>query len=245
MQDYNTGRSRGFGWALDSFAAVSFVTFEEEGALERVFEAGVMHVLSGKQVEVKPATPKGQQPLPSSMGMQGQQQLGGPTPYYSMVGPGTASGMRYPPPHGPRGQAMGYSMTPLPHYSGLGRSGAGPVAMGCLAGHPCPYPTSVQGQSAGLLPGQGYSFATMASALPTHVLHPAPPSAARHGTPPSLPLTVSASPAQTPLPPAGCSAQSACPSPSQPVRPCPAVQAPNPATAPSACATAAPVQCSV
>ncbi|GFH12186.1 heterogeneous nuclear ribonucleoprotein-like [Haematococcus lacustris] len=47
-----------------------FVTFEEEGALERVFEAGVMHVLSGKQVEVKPATPKGQQPLPSSMGMQ-------------------------------------------------------------------------------------------------------------------------------------------------------------------------------
>jgi heterogeneous nuclear ribonucleoprotein A1/A3 len=49
MQDHMTGRSRGFG----------FVTFEDDAAAERVFSSGVMHHLGGKQVEVKPATPKG------------------------------------------------------------------------------------------------------------------------------------------------------------------------------------------
>lgn len=49
MQDHMTGRSRGFG----------FITFEEDISAQKVFEAGTMHELGGKQVEVKPATPKG------------------------------------------------------------------------------------------------------------------------------------------------------------------------------------------
>lgn len=49
MQDHMSGRSRGFG----------FVTFEEDTSAERVFAAGQMHELGGKNVEVKPATPKG------------------------------------------------------------------------------------------------------------------------------------------------------------------------------------------
>lgn len=52
MVDHMSGRSRGFG----------FVTFEEDGAAERVFEAGLMHEILGKRVEVKHATPKGTGP---------------------------------------------------------------------------------------------------------------------------------------------------------------------------------------
>lgn len=35
------------------------MTFEEEEAVQRVFAAGPMHLVGGKQVEVKSATPKG------------------------------------------------------------------------------------------------------------------------------------------------------------------------------------------
>ncbi|PNH12873.1 RNA-binding protein Musashi 2 [Tetrabaena socialis] len=52
MVDHNSGRSRGFG----------FVTFGDEAAVEKVFTAGQMHELGGKQVEVKSATPKGSGP---------------------------------------------------------------------------------------------------------------------------------------------------------------------------------------
>jgi hypothetical protein len=52
MQDHMSGRSRGFG----------FVTFEEDAAAGRVFASGAMHVLGGKEVEVKAATPKGTGP---------------------------------------------------------------------------------------------------------------------------------------------------------------------------------------
>lgn len=52
MVDHMSGRSRGFG----------FITFEEDGAAERVFQVGVMHDIRGKRVEVKPATPKGSGP---------------------------------------------------------------------------------------------------------------------------------------------------------------------------------------
>eukprot|EP00873_Tetraselmis_striata_P007356 jgi/Tetstr1/427620/TSEL_017745.t1 len=51
MQDHISGRSRGFG----------FVTFETESSVEKVFAGGYMHTLAGKQVEVKTATPRGQQ----------------------------------------------------------------------------------------------------------------------------------------------------------------------------------------
>eukprot|EP00890_Picochlorum_soloecismus_P001159 jgi/Picsp_1/2043/NSC_05508-R1_heterogeneous nuclearribonucleoprotein a2 len=49
MLDHLSGRSRGFG----------FVTFEEDKSAFSVFLEGMMHVIRGKRVEVKPATPKG------------------------------------------------------------------------------------------------------------------------------------------------------------------------------------------
>lgn len=52
MQDHMSGRSRGFG----------FVTFEEDASAERAYAVGSMHDVGGKQVEVKPATPKGTGP---------------------------------------------------------------------------------------------------------------------------------------------------------------------------------------
>ncbi|KAK7261692.1 hypothetical protein RIF29_28009 [Crotalaria pallida] len=48
MLDRQTGRSRGFG----------FVTFDSEDSVEKVFSAGIMHELGGKQVEIKRAEPK-------------------------------------------------------------------------------------------------------------------------------------------------------------------------------------------
>ncbi|KIY99006.1 putative RNA-binding protein [Monoraphidium neglectum] len=52
MVDHTSNRSRGFG----------FITFEEEASVHRVFNAGPMHELAGKRVEVKSATPKGSGP---------------------------------------------------------------------------------------------------------------------------------------------------------------------------------------
>lgn len=40
----------------------SFITFEEESSVIKVFQAGPMHEISGKKVEVKNATPKGSGP---------------------------------------------------------------------------------------------------------------------------------------------------------------------------------------
>jgi len=40
MLDHNTGRSRGFG----------FVTFDNEDSVEKVFSAGKIHEIGGKQV---------------------------------------------------------------------------------------------------------------------------------------------------------------------------------------------------
>ncbi|MED6125467.1 hypothetical protein PIB30_068777 [Stylosanthes scabra] len=48
MLDHKTGRSRGFG----------FVTFDNEDSVEKVFSAGKIHELGGKQVEIKKAKPK-------------------------------------------------------------------------------------------------------------------------------------------------------------------------------------------
>ncbi|CAH9145606.1 unnamed protein product [Cuscuta epithymum] len=49
MVDHNTGRPRGFG----------FITFDNEGAVEKALSDGHMHEISGKQVEIKRAEPKG------------------------------------------------------------------------------------------------------------------------------------------------------------------------------------------
>jgi heterogeneous nuclear ribonucleoprotein A1/A3 len=57
MQDHMSGRSRGFG----------FVTFIEDGSAMAAYEAGTMHEVGGKQVEVKPATPKGTGPTGGSV----------------------------------------------------------------------------------------------------------------------------------------------------------------------------------
>ncbi len=43
-----------------------FVTYDDEQCVHRVFSAGAMHVVSGKQVEVKAATPKGSGPQASA-----------------------------------------------------------------------------------------------------------------------------------------------------------------------------------
>lgn len=47
MQDHMSGRSRGFG----------FITFDRDESAEAVFQAGAMHDLGGKRVEVKPGPP--------------------------------------------------------------------------------------------------------------------------------------------------------------------------------------------
>lgn len=46
----------------------SFITFEDESSVEKVFSAGSMHELAGKKVEVKNATPKGSGPQGRSLG---------------------------------------------------------------------------------------------------------------------------------------------------------------------------------
>ncbi|KAG1668656.1 hypothetical protein FOA52_001262 [Chlamydomonas sp. UWO 241] len=61
MFDHNNNRSRGFG----------FVTFEEEDSVNDIFKTGTMHMLGGKQVEVKSATPKGSGPMAMQSGRGG------------------------------------------------------------------------------------------------------------------------------------------------------------------------------
>lgn len=55
----------------------SFVTFGEESSVEKVFAAGQMHELGGKQVEVKSATPKGSGPQSGRGGGRGTVSAGG------------------------------------------------------------------------------------------------------------------------------------------------------------------------
>lgn len=47
----------------DASLMCSFVTFEDDSAVEKVFTAGTMHDISGKRVEVKTATPRGSGPI--------------------------------------------------------------------------------------------------------------------------------------------------------------------------------------
>lgn len=68
--------------------ACRFVTFESEEAVAKVFEAGQMHRVGGKQVEVKSATPKGSGPQAGGRGM----------PYNYSMGMGMG---------GPMGMGMG------------------------------------------------------------------------------------------------------------------------------------------
>jgi len=67
MVDYNSGRSRGFG----------FVTFEDEESVQRVFAAGPMQQVGAKQVEVKSATPKGSGPQAQRLAAAGGRGMGG------------------------------------------------------------------------------------------------------------------------------------------------------------------------
>ena len=54
-----------------AYSLSSFVTFEDESAVQKVFDAGQMHELGGKQVEVKNATPKGSGPQSAGRGTGG------------------------------------------------------------------------------------------------------------------------------------------------------------------------------
>ncbi|KAG2482743.1 hypothetical protein HYH03_018337 [Edaphochlamys debaryana] len=104
MVDHNSGRSRGFG----------FVTFGEETSVEKVFAAGQMHELGGKQVEVKSATPKGSGP--QSGGRGGGR--GAPVPGYgygAAGGRGGRGGYGY----GYQGYGAGYGA--FPGYPGYGQ----------------------------------------------------------------------------------------------------------------------------
>lgn len=108
MQDHNSGRSRGFG----------FITFEEEGAVERVFASGTMHELAGKRVEVKTATPKGAgSTLGRGRGITAVRGLmpgrGGPAGY----GVATTYGAQLP------GQLGSTSQYAIPGYSAYGSAG--------------------------------------------------------------------------------------------------------------------------
>lgn len=48
--------------SLSPCVMCSFITYDEEGAIDKVFAHGRMHELAGKSVEVKRATPKGTGP---------------------------------------------------------------------------------------------------------------------------------------------------------------------------------------
>lgn len=103
MVDHASGRSRGFG----------FVTFDDETSVDAVFEAGSMHEISGKRVEVKSATPKGSGPQgrgpgPAFMGRNGMAGGGG-------GGRGFSAG----------GRGYGYGMQQYPGYQMPGEVGGG------------------------------------------------------------------------------------------------------------------------
>lgn len=52
------------------------MSFEQEESVQKVFAAGQMHQLGGKQVEVKNATPKGSGPQHPPQWQQAQQPMG-------------------------------------------------------------------------------------------------------------------------------------------------------------------------
>lgn len=82
MVDHTSNRSRGFG----------FVTFEDEASVQEVFKTGALHTVSGKQVEVKSATPKGSGPVASQTGGPRGMPVLGRTGYAGGAGRG-ATGM--------------------------------------------------------------------------------------------------------------------------------------------------------
>lgn len=118
MLDHNSQRSRGFG----------FVTFAEESSVEKVFAAGQMHELGGKQVEVKSATPKGSGPQSGRGGGRGAVAGYGRGPY-GQGGRGGYGGYGY----GGYGAQGGYGG--FPGYPGYQGYGAG-MGMGYGAGFP-------------------------------------------------------------------------------------------------------------
>lgn len=107
LVDHNSGRSRGFG----------FVTFEDEDSVAKVFSAGSMHDLGGKQVEVKSATPKGGSGPQSGRGA-------GP-----VGGRGGGAFGRGPYPAGGRGAFFGQAAG-LGYGAGYGAAGYGAAGFG-------------------------------------------------------------------------------------------------------------------
>jgi hypothetical protein len=96
--------------------AGSFITFEEEAAVQRVFAAGPMQQLAGKLVEVKSATPKGSGP---------QGRVGAPAPG-ATAAPGGGPSAALPPPPAPAsgGGRGGGGAAPPPVPGALGGAGA-------------------------------------------------------------------------------------------------------------------------
>jgi len=152
MQDHMSGRSRGFG----------FVTFEEDSSAERAFAAGPMHEISGKQVEVKPATPKGTGPQPSTRIAAGRGRPSGeyePTPMMPFPG-----ALPTTPPFSPYGMYAGYpgrpgmvpppyGMPQYPQYMLMQPSMPGfPPATPAYGAYPQPYSGPGRGQGGGAMP---------------------------------------------------------------------------------------------
>lgn len=147
MLDHLSGRSRGFG----------FVTFEGEESAYAVFTRGLIHIIRGKHVEVKPATPKGSGSNRSSMDGSSSDWAGSPeytqqlNSFYSTVNQasyGSPYGMYAPHVMGGRGMrdqqsAMIYSamyQQQAPH------NGMMPymfVPQGYMAGSPAQYASSM------------------------------------------------------------------------------------------------------
>ncbi|KAK9811511.1 hypothetical protein WJX72_005089 [[Myrmecia] bisecta] len=117
MIDHASGRSRGF----------AFLTFEDEAAADKVFAAGSMHEVSGKMVEVKPATPRGSGPV----GHGGAGPSGLLPPYARGAGPGRGYAGAY---SGGYPGPLGYGMMPGydPRMGGMG--GSYPQAYGYAYG---------------------------------------------------------------------------------------------------------------
>ncbi|KAI8474754.1 MAG: hypothetical protein J3K34DRAFT_382980 [Monoraphidium minutum] len=144
MVDHNSNRSRGFG----------FITFEEEASVQHVFNAGPMHELAGKRVEVKSATPKGSGP----QGRGGAMPAAGGGPGAPGAGRGGAMGALgaaggaglYPGAGGPYG--MGGYMAPGYMMPGFG---------GFMPYHPAAFPGMMVGGYGYPGYGPGYAAAHM------------------------------------------------------------------------------------
>jgi heterogeneous nuclear ribonucleoprotein A1/A3 len=101
-----------------------FVTFDDDSSVDRVFAAGQMHDVAGKQVEVKSATPRGTGTAGAARGASGSRGGFAARPAFSPRAPGFAAGF------GPAGQ-----LAQAPAYGVGGYGSMGTYSPGVMSGY--------------------------------------------------------------------------------------------------------------